>query len=465
MRLYLFYTCCLLSLISCANYADLHNQTTPLDNTVLSTHHHYTRSQKSTSQDWWRILKDPALNHLIDVALNDSPTLQNAESRVRFAQQIAAGTNASLWPAIDANASVARRKFTANTFFPPPFGGNTFTQGVVGLNFNYEFDFWGKNRETFAAKMSQAEFARANVLATRLVLTTALATTYLQLQSNLLQLSLAQKILQERSATFNIIKDRTQNDIASEIPLTLANTDLQKAKIRVSSYREAVALSQHQLAVLMGKNALVSHVDTVSFHQRRLTIPRVIPANLLAQRPDVLAARSEMEVYAHEVNAAKARFFPNINLQAIFSMQSFGLNKLFEPSSQDYIAGAAIDLPIFDAGKRRANLGVQYAAFDEAVTQYNQTILVALRQTADQLSILHARDSELTAQSSAVRSMENNVKLTSSRFHHGIVDYTDVLRAKSILLEQQTLQIQLQTQRQQAVIALVKALGGKFQDS
>lgn len=451
----------LLCLTGCVNYSGMHATTKPLDNTALSIHPHYATNRSSTTSiNWWEKFHDPQLNQLIQIALDDSPTLQSAESRVAMAQQMAAGASATLWPTFSANGSVARERLSANTVYPPPLGGNTFNEATVGLNFKYEFDWWGKNRETLKARISASNAAEADLAAARLILTTSIANTYLQLQNASAQKKIADYILQEQKVLLSIIKDRAKNNIVSEIPVSTATTNVQTAEITANQFQQAVLLAQHQLAVLLGKNPLTTDIPYSKLTILHLTLPKVIPANLLANRPDILASRLRMEAAAHEINVAKARFFPNINLTAMFSLQSFGFNNLFKSDSQDNSVGAAIDLPIFDAGARRANLGVKYAEYDEAVSQYNQTILTALREVADQLSILQTLEKQLRAQTNALKASEQNYQLTNKRYQHGITEYLQVLSMKEISAQQKASTLQLQTQYQQAVIGMIKAVGG-----
>jgi outer membrane protein TolC len=186
----------------------------------------------------------------------------------------------------------------------------------------------------------------------------------------------------------------------------------------------------------------------------------MLPAHLIASRPDIIAARARAEAAAHEINVAKTLFFPDINLNGLFSYQSVGLGHLFGPTSQTNGVTAAFDLPIFDAGARRANLGVKYAEYDIAVQSYNQTILTALRDVADQLSTIRTLKSQLKAQALALRSTRNNYKLFKSRYNHGIVTYTQVLEIRQLLLQQESTQRDLQARHLLAVVAMLKALGG-----
>jgi outer membrane protein TolC len=130
--------------------------------------------------------------------------------------------------------------------------------------------------------------------------------------------------------------------------------------------------------------------------------------------------------------------------------------------SRDNSIGVAIDLPIFDAGARRANLREKYSEFDQAIGSYNDTILTGLREVADQVSKLNSLNAQQRDQNGVLRDTLRNYQLTVARYRHGIVDYTNVLQVKSTLLRQQDQQVDLQTRHLQAMIAMIKALGGTY---
>jgi NodT family efflux transporter outer membrane factor (OMF) lipoprotein len=422
--------------------------------------------KKFTSQNsqWWTKFKDPELNKLVNTALCGSPTLQIAESRVRQAQQFAALADSNLFPSVTFDTEISRERITSTGIFPAPIGGNTYSETNIALNFNYEFDFWGKNRQTLAARISSARAAAEDLAESRLVLAAAVTSTYFQLQSNQVELKLAQSILKQQEELLDIITDRAKHGVESDIPVTTAVADMQSLKITVTQLHERVKLSQHQLAALIGKNPFTTQITARKFayNSRLMQLPKVIPANLLARRPDLKAACLRMEAAAHEINAAKARFYPNFNIIGLLSLQSFDLPKAIELPSRDNSIGAALDLPIFDAGARRASLREKYAEYDSAVGSYNDTILTGLRDVADQVTKLNSLNAQQSAQRNVLSATKRNYQLTLSRYHHGIVDYTDVLQIKTTLLREQNQQIALQAQHLNSIVAMIKALGGNY---
>ena len=453
-----------LEIAGCVNYAGIKNQAVPLNEKSLAVKHHYSAAPRTTtpSANWWARFHDPQLSRLITTALTDSPTMQIAADRIRKAQNLTKGVESYMWPSVDFSGYAERARFSQFGLVPPPFNGKTFNIGDLGLNFNYELDLWGKNRQQFATKLSEECAEKTNYAQAQLVLSTAVANAYFQLQANHTLFKIAEDTLKQRAEIFSIVKARADHNIESDIPVQVALADQQAAKLTVERFIEAEKRSRYRLAVLLGKNPLNTNIVTYPFayHVYHLALPANLPANLLGHRPDIIAARERTEAAAHQINVAKARFFPNINLNAIFSYQSVFFNRLFEAGSQANSGTVAVDLPIFDAGARRAQLGLRYAEYDEAVDKYNQMILNALKETADQLARLASLSSQLTAEQRALHASQQALLLTHMRYQHGIVDYLKVLEIKGALLQQQAVQTDLQSRHLLAVVAMIKALGG-----
>jgi len=460
----IFFLCLLtIALSGCLYYGDIHGNSKKLNPCKLSVHHHYEKPAcGKTYIGWWNQFHDPELNRLITVALEDSPTMQTAEARIRDALHLAEETAASLtWPQVDLSGYLQRQHFPEFGLAPPPFNGLTFNIGEIGFNFNYDFDFWGKNRETLRATINEERATVAELANARLVLSAAVASTYFQLCNENSQIKIALKRWKINKELFDISTARAKRDIYSAIPVKTAESNAENAKQILETHRQTAELLQHELALLLGKNALTTTIDThCTLRPYFVKLPACLPAHLLAARPDIQAAKLRTEAAANRICVSKARFFPDINLVGLLSYQSVKLNRLFSSVSYNNAITGAFDLPIFDAGARRANLKEKYAEYDIAVGQYNQTILQALRDVADQLTLLKSIRRQLSAQLISKNAISHNYQLTLSRYHNGITDDIVVMQNKELLLQQEALLLNLQTSQAQSMVALLKALGG-----
>lgn len=468
MRL-LFVACVLFTLTStgCALFGPVHTSTKPIHTTDLATKHIYKNSKKLKSVHYFHQFNDPQLDQLISVALTDAPDMRSAKARVIRAQQLAKVAYSSLWPFIDSSGYLEKLYFPIHGKIPPPINSVKIDKANIadiGLKFNYELDFWGKNRETLASRVNETFAAEMDLAETQLVLSTAVATAYFEIQNNSIQQRLAKENAHLLKQLADIILERERHGIESNIPVKTALANAQAAILSLENYKHAKMQSQYQLAVLMGKNPLNTQIDTVAFtyDKKQLKLPPIIPANVLAQRPDIASARALTEAAAHQVNVAKTAFFPNINLKGLLSLQSIYFNKAFNIWLQNDNASAAFDLPIFDAGARRANLGVNYTQYELAVNRYNQTILNSLQQVSDQLSAFKTLDTQISAQNQALNNTESNYKLFQARYTQGIVDYTQLIEIKQLLIQQKAILYNLKIRQKQAFIALLAALGGEL---
>ncbi|PWY56889.1 transporter [Legionella qingyii] len=462
-------TCILITFAStgCSLFGEPHTSTEPLNSTKLAVKHVYKKPEQSKSVHHFKRFNDPHLSQLISVALADAPDMHSAKARVIQAQQLAKVASSSLWPFIGSSGYLEQFYFPIHGKIPPPINSIKIDQAKVadiGLKFNYELDFWGKNRETLATRLSETFAAQMDLAETQLVLSASIATAYFEVQNNIIQQHLAKENARLLKQLADIIADRERQGIESNIPVQTAVANAQEAILSIEDYKRAEMQSRHQLAVLMGKNPLNTQIDPAPFvyDEKQLQLPTIIPANILAQRPDIASARALTEAAAHQVNVAKTAFFPNINLKGLLSLQSLYFSKAFNIWLQNDNAAAAFDLPIFDAGARRANLGVNYAQFELAVNQYNQTILNSLQQVSDQLSTLKILKTQITAQNQALINIQSNYKLFQARYTQGIIDYTQLIEIKQLLIQQKAILNNLQTRQKQAFVALLAALGGEL---
>ncbi|WP_031563371.1 efflux transporter outer membrane subunit [Legionella wadsworthii] len=463
----LFVSCFLFTfaLTGCSLFGEIHTPTQPINPVDLTTKFSFKYPQQSKSTYYFKQFKDPQLDQLIAVALADAPNMRIARARIARMQQLTKIAYSSLWPFIGASGYVEKAYFPIHGHLPPPINSvkiNQATIADVGLKFNYELDFWGKNRENIASRLNETVAAQMDLAHTQLVLSAAVATTYFEVQNSMLQYRLAQENSRLLRELADIIVARERQGIESNIPVRTALANAQAAVLSIEDYRRAQMQARHQLAVLMGKNPLNTQIDTAPFlyDKNQLKLPEILPANLLAQRPDIIATRALTEAAAHQVNVAKTAFFPNINLKGLLSIQSFYFNKAFNFWLENDNATAAFDLPIFDAGARKANLRANYAQYEVAVNQYNQTILNSLQQVGDQLSSFVTLDAQIKGQKQALYHFDSNYKSFRARYKQGIIDYIQVLEIKQLLVQQTAILHQLQNRQKQAYVGILTALGG-----
>jgi NodT family efflux transporter outer membrane factor (OMF) lipoprotein len=415
-------------------------------------------------EDWWRAFGDPQLDRLVAEALAHSPGLRIARARVDRALALARVAGAPLGPQVGARADATRERFTRNSIYPPQFGGRWFWQNQALLDFSYEFDFWGRNAEVYAAALGEARAVEADAYAARLVLATALTRAYIRLAAAHDQAGLARETLAERRELVALVRRRVAAGLDSQVELKQAEAAIPEAEQRIAQLDEQIALTRNQIAALAGAgpDRGLALAPPRLAPAAGLALPSRLPADLIGRRPDVVANRWRVEAASHAVAAARAQFYPNLDLVAYAGLQSLGWSRFLEAGSVAAGVGPALRLPIFDAGRLRGNLASRSSEYDLAVEQYNQTLGDALREVADQVTTLRAVARERPQLAAGLATAREALALARTRYAAGLGNHLTVVAAESQLVAQRSLAAELDRRAREAAADLAHALGGGY---
>src|SRR5215831_19442981 len=249
-------------------------------------------SQEWPAADWWKRFGDPQLDALVDEALSGNPSMGAARARLDRAAAFAGAAGAPLTPQMSASADLNRQRYSATGIFPAPIGGSYYTQGQIALQFNYEIDFWGKNRAAYDAALGQARAAEVDAFAARLLLSAAVAHAYAQLGHAFEQLDVAQATLEQRQAIYDLTRQRLAAGLDTKVELKQAEASIPAARQRIAQLEEEIALARHQLAALAGKGPDRGlAIERPRAEARPVALPSALPADLIGRRPDVVAQR------------------------------------------------------------------------------------------------------------------------------------------------------------------------------
>ncbi|MFC5474078.1 efflux transporter outer membrane subunit [Paraherbaspirillum soli] len=455
----------ILLLTACANYSGIHStaHTNNPDDYASASSLPGQGGKWPTTSDV-TIIGGAPLQELVDEALAGNPSLQAASSRVAASRAMVEAAGATSKPQVGASLSVTRERFTEHSIYPPPFGGMYVTDYETGLNFSYDFDFWGKHAEQLRSALSQSKAAEAEHVAVRLVLATAVSKTWLQLGRQFAQLELTEQQLALRSKLDQLTQQRVAAGLDTQSDNQLSRQQIASLHAEQAQWTEAIALTRNRLAALMGKGpdrgltiarpALPA--DTV------IALPDQLPLGLLGRRPDIVAARWQVEAAQSDIKVAKTEFYPNVNLSAMVGFSSLGFSKFLTSGSRVVGAGPAIRLPIFEGGALRAQLKGRVAAYDGAVATYNETVNDAFHEVADNVQSLHAAEIQGKNQQAATEAAERSMKLAEQRQQVGTANMLQVVAAQMNWLTQRKLELDTRVRRVDLRISLIKSLGGGF---
>ncbi len=414
---------------------------------------------------WWTAYQDPQLDRLIDAALAGNPTLGRALARLHLAQAEVDATAAELWPYVSYDASVERQKISGKDAVPPQYAGASTWRSAERLNFSWALDFWGRQASLVRQARNQADAAAFDEAAARLAIVSAVARTYIDLARSYELRDVARHEEQQRRQILDITRRRLRAGLDTSVELREAASAVPEARVERLADEAAIDRDMHLLAALAGHGA-----DEYSRIQRPglrtetvLSLPTALPMDLLARRPDVLAARLRIRAAQAGLAVAKTDFYPNINLLAFGGTIAAGkFDNLFQGRAASYGVGPALDLPIFDGGKLKASYRANVASIDGAVAIYNRTVLTAVQETASQLSDIASLDASLTEQQQSLDDAQVAFRLATERYKAGLTTYLTVLTTESQVFDAERQRVDLEAARASARVSLVIDVGGDF---
>jgi NodT family efflux transporter outer membrane factor (OMF) lipoprotein len=418
------------------------------------------------NSQWWLVYQDDQLAQLEREALAASPDLAMAQARVQRAEAAVEVAGAPLLPQASAVGAVTAQRLSYNYLTPEgsvPRGWNQF--GQAAFNISWEIDFWGKNRAGLAAATSELEARLADRAQAALVLTTATASAYAEFARLFAQQEATQRAVAIREKTAGLFAERFTHGLETRGGVREADAKVAQAKTDLLLLSEQIALQRNRLAALVGAGpdrGLVLTRPRVELNQP-VGLPERIAADLLGRRPDVVAARVQAQAQAARIKQKQADFYPNINLAGLIGLQSLGLDRLGQGGSLFGIVGPAISLPIFTGGRLQGELKSVRATYDEAVANYNRTLVQAFQDVADALTSLRALTEQLEQAELGFTAAQDAFEIASNRYRGGLSNFLDVLIAEDIMLSSLRSVTDLRARRFSLNIGLVRALGGGYQ--
>ncbi|MEW9571722.1 efflux transporter outer membrane subunit [Rhodanobacter sp. Si-c] len=454
-----------LALAGCASSGGLHPDGTPIDPSSLKAAQSLANVPASAawpSADWWTGLGDPQLDALIGEALADNPTLAIADARAHQAQAVVGAADATRQPTFNVGGSVADARIP--TTLPGLGNGHMTPARYVYGSFNWDIDLWGGKRAAWEAAVGQARAAEIEARAARVELSSNVARAYVQLGYAYTQQDLAKAELQRADAARRLTAQRVAAGIDNQMQLKQGDAEVASAQEQLAVAGRAIDAAQSALSVLLGKGPDrgrgIGRPHLLS--PAALAVPANLPVDLVGHRADLVAARWRVEAAGKDIKAAKTQFLPNLNLGAMVGLISMGEASLFQLPARFYDVAPAVSLPVFDGGRRRANLSGKDAQYDLAVAQYNQTLVRAVNDVADDVDALQSLLQQAEAQQRALTAARDAERLAEQRYKAGVGSYLETLSVRQQLLVAEQRMAALQAQQSDQSVQLIQALGGGY---
>jgi NodT family efflux transporter outer membrane factor (OMF) lipoprotein len=407
---------------------------------------------------WWEAYGDPVLNGLQDRIEVSSNTLQLAEAQYRQAQAAATIANAALFPSVSADGSASRAKTPARGTVPASVG-NTFGAGLAAA---WEFDLWGQVRRSAEAGRAAAEASAADLESIRLSLHATLAQTYFSLRVADTEQRLYERIIADYTRFLKMTQNRYAQGVDTRADVAAAESQLKTAQAQGLDISLQRAQLEHAIAVLLGQPPAAFSLPPADLTVPPPVPPALIPSQQLEHRPDIAGAERRLAAASAGIGVAKAGYFPVISLSGSAGYQSFQYQHLFSVPNEIWSLGAGAVMPLFDAGKVRAEVRQARAAYEGSLATYRQTVLTAFQEVEDNLAAAAILTQEAAVQGEALAAARQSAAITLNQYQSGTVSYLNVVTAQTTQLTAEQTAVQILGRRLSASVTLLKAAGGDW---
>jgi multidrug efflux system outer membrane protein len=395
-------------------------------------------------ETWWKSFEDNDLNSLVATAVQSNLTLRVAEARVREARAQKGVTAGALWPSVGSSAGYSRNRYGQNSFPPVP-GPLDFNLYNVAFDATWELDVFGGTRravEAANAQIGAAEYSERDVLVSLLA---EVARNYIMARAYQQRLVIARENIRAQQNIVDLTSDRFRSGLGNQLDIEQAKALLTATTAQVPSLETGFVEAVHSLEVLLGQGpgTLTDQMSgTKNIPLTPPSVPLGLPSDLLQRRPDIRQAERELAAATARIGVAKADLFPKFSLTGIAGLQSVGADSFLHYASRYWSAGPSLQWQIFAAGSIVANVRVQNARQEEALNQYKQTVLVALKDVETTLIAYAKEQVRRQSLTQSVQADDRATEMATQLYKSGLVDFLRVLNSQTSLYEAQDALVQ-----------------------
>jgi NodT family efflux transporter outer membrane factor (OMF) lipoprotein len=454
--------------VGCAVGPDFVPPEVPVNDDWLESRDRRVSENSDPRLYWWKVFKDPTLDRLVEIASEENLSLQVTGLRILESRAQLGVAVGELFPQVQQGAGSAQENLLSSRVANQNVPGFRHLFPIYNLGFQaaWEIDFWGKLRRN-------VEAADANLLATAadydnalVSLTAEVARDYASMRTYETLVYLARENAKVQKDGLDVAESRFRNGAVSGLDVTQARTLLESTLATIPEYQSEWQKYKNALSVLLGHppgaiESLLCRPAGIPSAPKRIAIG--LPANLLRRRPDIRAAELAAAAESARIGAAEAELYPRFVLFGEISVQASDVHKLFAPHSLAYTLGPTFTWPILNYGQITNNVRAQDARFQQALVNYEQTVLAAQREVEDGLiGYLKEQESAVNYQRSVAAALES-VRISMIQYREGAVDYQRVLDSQTSLLQQRNRLAETRSSIALNLIGVYKALGGGWE--
>jgi multidrug efflux system outer membrane protein len=440
-----------------------------------------TNTTAATDLGWRQFFPDKGMQRLIELALANNRDLRVAALNVQVTQAQYRIQRGNLFPTISATGVEEVEEFptgvaavqgassvTGGATTATSTNGVTvrFFQASVGFT-NYELDFFGRLRSLDHAALERYFSSEQTRRSSQLTLVAQVVSAYLAVLADETILKVTRETLQSQTESYDLTKRSLDAGTTTALAFRQAAQTVDTAKANLAQYTRQAAQDRNALVLLLGGPIPEDISFDIDLGTVNLSadLPAGVPSQVLANRPDVLAAEFTLKAANADIGAARAAFFPSITLTGSYGTASTQLSGLFKAGSTAWTFSPQISVPIFAGGANKATLDLDKIQKDVNVAQYEQALQTAFREVDDALASRQTLDEELAAQRAVLEDTSQSYQLADMRFKNGVDSFLPVLDAQRALYAAQQTVVSLELTRLQNMATLYKALGGGLREA
>jgi NodT family efflux transporter outer membrane factor (OMF) lipoprotein len=411
--------------------------------------------------NWWVVYQDPELDRL-EEKIPASLTLKAAFARLQQARAQYRIARADLFPTLTADPYATREKYSQNAPKSIPGYPTTVNDFLLGADFSYEVDLWGRVRNEVSSAKAARQASAADYALVELSLRAQLAEDYFNLRAYDAELDLYDRTVASYQEALKLTTDLFNGGAAALADVAQAQAQLDNALTQFADFKLQRAQAEHAIAVLIGENPALFGLPANALPLAVVPPPIDVglPSTLLERRPDVAEAERNVASANAQIGVARAAYFPKLSLNAAGGVESTKTSNLLSTSSIFWSLGPQISAPIFEGGRLVAETARVKAVYQEQAADYRNTVLTAYQDVEDNLVALRRLQEESESDAAAVLATGVALKQAQDRYRAGIVTYLEVSTAETAALQAQVQATNIQARRMSASILLIKALGG-----
>jgi NodT family efflux transporter outer membrane factor (OMF) lipoprotein len=403
---------------------------------------------------WRSLFTDKLLQNLIEEAIKNNPDLQIAITRMKKAEANFKQSKAALFPSLNLNADASYQNNDAAVAGVPAtyqFSGTA----------SWEADIWGRLRSAKRANLSLFLESEAYKRAVQTRLIANVAINYYTLLAFDAKLQVTEKTIENRNSDVETMKLMKDNDLVTGADLVQSQANLYSAKVTIPEIKQSIYETENALSLLLGRNPGPITRSSLNEQEISTDLRTGIPAQLLANRPDVQEAEYQFRYGFEMTNVARKYFYPSLTISATGGITSTDLSKLFNVSSVFWNIVGGITQPILNQGQNKQRFRVAQANQEEYLVTFKQTLLTAGQEVANALHGYQTASEEIALRTSQIEFLKKSVDYTMELLKYtSSTNYTDVLTSEVNLLSAQLNSINDKLLQLQAVVSLYQSLGG-----